>query len=222
MKAINKLICFLAAITIILSSCQKEPVANISADKTEVEVNESVMFTNTTTDGVTYNWDYGDGTNSTDKEPVNSWSTAGTYNVKMTASSKNGKKTDEATISIKVNDLNAKYLGTYTVSEIWSSQTCGGGQQNYTMTITAGSSGTTVIISNFTHLFSNITGDVSDTKIIIPTQNGVTDGTGKTWDINSGSFIPNSPDVLTLDFSLNDISYANTCGSYGGTAEATK
>ena len=142
----KNIIYLLAAVLITLSSCQKKPVASISADKTEVAEDESVMFTNTTTNGVTYNWDFGDGTSSTIKEPVKSWSTAGTYTVTMTASSKNGKKTDEATISIKVN---SKFLGTYIVSENWSSAFCGSGHKNYTMTIVEGNSSSAVIIDNF-------------------------------------------------------------------------
>jgi hypothetical protein len=45
----------------------------------------TVSFTNTSVNGVTYLWDFGDGKTSTDKDPVHLYSTPGWYNVCLTA-----------------------------------------------------------------------------------------------------------------------------------------
>lgn len=94
---------------IAITSCKKKAEAFISADKTEVAINETVKFTNTSTNASTYEWDFGDGKTSTEQSPSHSWNTTGTYIVKMTACPKQGHgpqkhdKCDEASISIKVN-----------------------------------------------------------------------------------------------------------------------
>lgn len=102
-------IVLIGAFACITTSCKKQVEAFISADKTEVAVNETVKFTNTSTNAGTYEWDFGDSKTSTEQSPSHSWSTAGTYIVKMTACPKQGHgpqkhdKCDEANISIKVN-----------------------------------------------------------------------------------------------------------------------
>ncbi|MBL0341053.1 MAG: PKD domain-containing protein [Bacteroidetes bacterium] len=50
----------------------------------------STIFTNTSTNGVTYLWDFGDGNTSTGFNPANQYLNAGTYNVTLTATSLNG------------------------------------------------------------------------------------------------------------------------------------
>ena len=65
------------------------PVADFEASKTEVIVDEIITFTNLSTDGVpefTYAWDFdNDGsTDSTDENPNYSYSSIGTYTVKLT------------------------------------------------------------------------------------------------------------------------------------------
>jgi PKD repeat protein len=105
-------ITLLMGIVMAATSCKKEAEAFISADKTEVAVNETVKFTNTSNNAGTYEWDFGDGKTSTEQSPSHSWSSAGTYLVKMTACPNTshgpqqhfgGNKCDEASISIKVN-----------------------------------------------------------------------------------------------------------------------
>lgn len=43
--------------------------------------NPLVVFTNTSSNGVTYLWDFGDGNSSTDEDPTHTYATAGTYEV---------------------------------------------------------------------------------------------------------------------------------------------
>ncbi|HYG52971.1 MAG TPA: PKD domain-containing protein [Flavobacteriales bacterium] len=51
---------------------------------------ETVVFTNTTTGGVSYLWDFGDGTTSTAFSPSHTYTAFGTYTVTMTATGANG------------------------------------------------------------------------------------------------------------------------------------
>lgn len=61
------------------------PNSEFSADKTEVcSTPATIKFTNTSTNATTYKWDFGDGSNATDKEPSHDYAKAGTYTVKLT------------------------------------------------------------------------------------------------------------------------------------------
>ena len=44
----------------------------------------SILFYNSSTGGSIYNWDFGDGTFSNEKQPIHQFSTAGTYNISLT------------------------------------------------------------------------------------------------------------------------------------------
>ncbi|MEI6898755.1 MAG: PKD domain-containing protein, partial [Bacteroidota bacterium] len=50
----------------------------------------AVTYTNTTTGGSTYAWDFGDGQTSTAQSPVHTYAAQGIYNVTMTATNSNG------------------------------------------------------------------------------------------------------------------------------------
>jgi PKD repeat protein len=77
--------------------------ANFTHDEM-VATEASVVFTNTSTGGGTLNymWDFGDGTSSTDEEPTNSYSEAGSYDVSLTTS--NDLSNDTMSSSITVID----------------------------------------------------------------------------------------------------------------------
>lgn len=67
-----------------------------------------VTFTNTSTNADSYSWDFGDGSNSTEENPVHTFSEAGTYSVALTATY--GDSSDVATQSVTVDQdpLNAR------------------------------------------------------------------------------------------------------------------
>lgn len=50
----------------------------------------TATFTNTTTDGTSYSWDFGDGGTSTDANPVHTFNTDGIYIISLTATNANG------------------------------------------------------------------------------------------------------------------------------------
>ncbi|PKQ67136.1 hypothetical protein BZG01_08535 [Labilibaculum manganireducens] len=60
-------------------------VANFIADKTESCGPTDVQFTNNSTDGETYLWDFGDGSTSTEENPLHTYDTAGSFTVSLTA-----------------------------------------------------------------------------------------------------------------------------------------
>ncbi len=60
---------------------------NFSANNTETCISPSIIqFTNLSENGISYLWDFGDGTTSTDVSPAHTYNTAGFYTVQLTAS----------------------------------------------------------------------------------------------------------------------------------------
>lgn len=118
---------------------------------------------------------------------------------------------------------NLKFLGTYSVSESFTSDKCGTGTDTYTMTIMKGNTDTKIIISNLLNLFDNINATVSGNNLTISNKLSVTDNKGSltTWDINSGSGSI-SGSTLTFTTNIDDISFANACGNVNSTVTATK
>jgi PKD repeat protein len=77
------------------------PVADFTADKTEGTTPLTVTFTDTSTNSPTgWEWNFGDGTNSTDTNPSHTYATAGTFTAKLTASNADGTNTTSKIISV--------------------------------------------------------------------------------------------------------------------------
>jgi beta propeller repeat protein len=96
------------------------PIANFSASSTCGNAPLYVRFTDNSTGTPTaWNWDFGDGTNSTEQNPEHTYSTAGNYTVTLTTGSADGtdtkivmnyifvKKVPSAT-NVSISDLNLK------------------------------------------------------------------------------------------------------------------
>lgn len=66
-----------------------------------------VTFTNTTTNGASYSWDFGDQSSSIDASPVHTFASNGTYNVVLTATGGNALTvcTDQTTINITISGV---------------------------------------------------------------------------------------------------------------------
>jgi len=67
--------------------------AGFTVDKTTLcQVTDAVQFTNTSTGGtpITYNWDFGDGTSSTDKDPSHVFNKKGVYTIKLSVTGAGG------------------------------------------------------------------------------------------------------------------------------------
>ena len=96
----------------IFSSCNKQPTASFTADKTTIEEKQTVSFTNTSSEALSYKWEFGDGSSSTDQSPSHTYNTAGNYMVSLTAYSKKEKKSDSYTQLITVKKESYRFTGT--------------------------------------------------------------------------------------------------------------
>ena len=77
------------------------PIANFSTNVSSGYVPLSVKFTDTSTNNpVKWKWNFGDGNNSTEQNPIYTYSNAGSYTVNLTASNENGSTYKEATILV--------------------------------------------------------------------------------------------------------------------------
>ena len=108
----NSLLLFGFIVSFIFSSCTKQPSASFTTDKTSIEEKQTITFTNTSSEALSYKWDFGDGTSSTDQSPSHTYNTAGNYTVSLTAYSKKEKKSDTYTQSITVKKESYRFTGT--------------------------------------------------------------------------------------------------------------
>ncbi len=76
------------------------PVANFITNVSEGYTPLSVQFTDLSTNAVSVNWDFGDGSNSGDRNPVHEYLDPGIYTVSLTASNANGTDSKLATITV--------------------------------------------------------------------------------------------------------------------------
>ena len=108
----KKLILFLFIITV-FASCKKseddkvtpiiDPVVVIPQStakfdsETELFLNQDLLLKNNSENAETYLWDFGDGTNSTQKEPIKQYAASGDYVVKLTT---NGNSTISKSVKV--------------------------------------------------------------------------------------------------------------------------
>ncbi|AKB25522.1 collagen triple helix repeat domain protein [Methanosarcina sp. MTP4] len=77
------------------------PVSNFSSNVTQGYTPLSVQFTDLSENATEWNWDFGDNAPSTEQNPMHTYSTAGIYNVNLTAINKNGTNSTHATITVQ-------------------------------------------------------------------------------------------------------------------------
>lgn len=85
------------------SACTEDPVPPVTGftyEPAEVTQYDEVTFTNTTTGGTSYAWDFGDGESSTDMSPVHMFTTTGSFTVKLTATNEDGDNDAEQSIDV--------------------------------------------------------------------------------------------------------------------------
>lgn len=88
-------------------------VANFTSNATRGHVPLTVQFTDFSQNATGWNWDFGDGTSSSDQSPVHVYFPAGTYNVNLTVTNENETDSKFATIVAlgkKDHDHNPKIL----------------------------------------------------------------------------------------------------------------
>jgi PKD repeat protein len=97
----KRIICLSLILPFFILSCQKTPEAYFYSDSSDVEVGQIVKFTNDSHNAVNYEWDFGDGYTSKERNPSHIFSGTGTFEVVLKAVSKSGID-DKATMSIIV------------------------------------------------------------------------------------------------------------------------
>src|SRR5690606_36184360 len=78
----------------------KYPVAKFTTNVSEGYAPLTVQFNDNSENAISFNWEFGDGTTSTDKNPIHTYSTAGIYTVNLTVSNENGSDSKSATINV--------------------------------------------------------------------------------------------------------------------------
>ena len=76
------------------------PLANFRSNANEGYVPLDVQFTDLSENAKEWNWDFGDGTNSTHQNPTYTYSTAGAYTVTQVVSNENGTASKNDTITV--------------------------------------------------------------------------------------------------------------------------
>ena len=100
--------------TMVITVTRLVPVANFTANVTEGSAPLTVQFTDTSTNSPTqWNWDFGDGTNSTEQNPVHVFSGEGTYSVTLVTTSGNVASNPKS-MNIKVNSVSTPPVASFT------------------------------------------------------------------------------------------------------------
>ncbi|MGB7337512.1 MAG: PKD domain-containing protein, partial [Phototrophicaceae bacterium] len=79
-----------------------EPVAAFTGAPNPVVAGNAIAFSNTSTDALSYAWDFGDGGSSTEVNPSYSYAVAGNYTVSLTATGAEGSTPSSATLLVTV------------------------------------------------------------------------------------------------------------------------
>ena len=132
------------AIAAVFTSCEEEenlPTAGFTYAPETVVQYDVVVFTNTSTDADSYEWDFGGGVTSTEENPRVKFLTAGDFVVTLTVSNDDGSKTTEQTITVNAPD-NHYMLGTdklaITTEIFWYQSSMGGDPYLRLLTAVAG------------------------------------------------------------------------------------
>ncbi len=95
----------IVALVLLTFACSKSetpaiiPTSSFTQDRKIIEPGETVTFTNSSTEAVSYLWEFGDNGTSTDQNPTHTFTSTGSFTVKLTTTSETG---DEAVITSKV------------------------------------------------------------------------------------------------------------------------
>jgi PKD repeat protein len=87
--------------SLFLISCEKNPEASFFTDTETPVVGQEVFFNNESNNAERFEWDFGDGYTSVEKHPSHVFNATGSYEVSLTAISKNGLESN-ATMLIEV------------------------------------------------------------------------------------------------------------------------
>jgi PKD repeat protein len=109
MKKTNLINCLiitvLIASTMLLTGCKKDkppvPVAIFTFSGENIPAPCEVLFTNSSTNALSYDWEFGDGATSTEQSTKHIYTSGGTYIIKLTATGEGGTNSISKEITIK-------------------------------------------------------------------------------------------------------------------------
>lgn len=113
------------ALISLISSCNKAPETDFTYEPTDnPEAGMPISFTNTTENGSSFDWTFGDGGFSSVENPVHIFESAGEYNVKLTATNDAGEQaktkiltiTEPTNLSFYIFDSDTNLL---TGADVW-------------------------------------------------------------------------------------------------------
>jgi len=93
-----------ALITVSEKSATVLPIANFSSNVSDGYAPLSVQFTDLSENATEWNWDFGDGFNDTEQNPVHTYTSAGNYTVNLTVSNAEGSDSEVKTEYIVVSE----------------------------------------------------------------------------------------------------------------------
>jgi PKD repeat protein len=89
-----------------LHSCKEaDPTIQFVISRTTADVGEEIEFTNGTQGAATYEWDFGDGTSSTEENPKKKYSKPGKFTVTLTGITKKNKIEKSKSLEIQINSI---------------------------------------------------------------------------------------------------------------------
>jgi len=179
----------------IVISTGTPPIPQFTANPTSVCVDETVQFINNTTNALTYEWFFGDGSSSTDANPTHYYTDPGTYTITLIANNNGCKDTIVQQNYITVNDPKADFEVSYecdTLSKVSFTNT----SINATSVLWDFGDGTTSTALNPVHVYPSL---VSYTATLVAYNNitGCTDTTLQVIDL----FDP-APDFTANDTAI--------------------
>ncbi len=87
----KKNILLITVITLILAGCEVRPDASFYSSSATLELGEPVYLTNTSINAVDFEWDFGDGTFSTNRDVSHAYTEPGNYTISLTVYSSDNK-----------------------------------------------------------------------------------------------------------------------------------
>jgi len=182
-------------------------VAGFTVDRDTAEVGETIQFTNTSRGATGYLWDFGDGTTSTQNDPVHSYDEIGTYIVELSAIGVEQTSTisKNITIVIPAPDADFTVKSTAEVGETIIFDNTSVGATSYFWDFGDGS---TSILENPTHEYSE-TGTYTIT--LTASGEGGTDTKTATIEITEATILGN---WILAEGSYNGLEIPNLSGYF--------
>ena len=130
MKKSFKLLMIITLFAAAFTACKEVPTSGFSYQPFDVTQYEEVSFTSTATGATSYAWDFGDGSTSTEMNPIHIFTTSGSFTVSLVATNEDGD--DESSKFIDVTaPVNAYTFGdtSYTIDAemFWHQSSAMGG-----------------------------------------------------------------------------------------------